>query len=260
MTEIGRGLLCGKARGHPPGRRLPSFSSLMLLGGRERRGDPECFLFGWGRRRRGEGGRHRGLERAGSGIVFFVFFERVLFLSAVDFFLRQTVKLVSSHLLCKKRLSLSLFRLRPLSRLPPSMSASTASRRAGGCCASTSAPASGSMTAAAPAAVMTTTASLLLPLRRRRQSSSLDSKALFPSNRRVASISASHVVHALQTEGTASFAGLAAERRRPHRSASSSSSSKAFGLGGGNSKNEKGPVVVIDNYDSFTYNLCQVSR
>lgn len=66
----------------------------------------------------------------------------------------------------------------------------------------------------------------------------------------------------LLTEGVARFAGLAAERRRPHLSASSSSSTKAnaFGLGGGsNSKKKKGPVVVIDNYDSFTYNLCQVN-
>lgn len=140
------------------------------------------------------------------------------------------------------------------------MSASAmASRRAGGRCASTSAPACGSTAAAARAAERTTlptTASL------RRRSSSLDSKARSSSDCRSSPIGTSVTVCNLLTEGVARFAGLVAERRRPHRSASSSSSTKAnaFGLGGGsNSKKKKGPVVVIDNYDSFTYNLCQVS-
>lgn len=34
--------------------------------------------------------------------------------------------------------------------------------------------------------------------------------------------------------------------------------SKPFGLDVKERKNNKNPIVVIDNYDSFTYNLCQV--
>lgn len=45
---------------------------------------------------------------------------------------------------------------------------------------------------------------------------------------------------------------LAAASRRPARAVTAAAAAEAVGT--------RGPVVVVDNYDSFTYNLCQVGQ
>lgn len=140
---------------------------------------------------------------------------------------------------------------------------STAASRIGaGGVASTSASTAG---ASSTPSLLLLTAPQQLRRYRRRRCCCLDSSNATFLNRR----SASNVIRALHSSENGSQFSLSAERRRPRTmssSASSSSSSSlaasAFGLGrssgSSSSKGKKGPVVVIDNYDSFTYNLCQV--